>query len=244
MSRNRSRLAAVCLTLAATVIVPTVTASARSSSDDWAATRSLEAAALAIPSAVNPAAADESKHVTGTIARAVRVAGSSGAPVTCDHCTGRALTLQFVYAYGASEVTADNAASAWASGCRYCAGWAVSLQIVVVRSTAAVTAGNRALAVNASCAFCRSAAAAVQLVVVVPSDRTMTNDGVAQLMSLRDELLRELPAPPLMPGSFSPSARAARSATAAITATAVRIQSLVSSELHATAARHDVRVRG
>jgi hypothetical protein len=196
---------------------------------------------LAIPSSVNPAASDESRHVNGTIARTVRVAGSSGAPVTCDHCTARALTLQLVYAYGASEVTAANAATAWASGCQHCLGWAVSLQIVVVRSTAAVTADNRALAVNASCAFCGSAAAAVQLVVVVPSDRTMTNVGVARLMTLRDELLRDLASPPMMPGSFSAKARVPRSTKAAIAATAIRIQSLVSSDLHATAARRDVR---
>ncbi len=219
-------------------------------SADQADPHHFAATAVAIPATPGAQAQADTTRFDRAETRTGKVDGVATTSLTCDGCTGKAQTLQVVYLTRNGTFTADNVAAAWASGCTGCAGWSLSLQVVLARATHQVTAANRALALNASCVNCSTAAAAIQIVVVAPSGRRLSPKAIASVYALRQQLVAELSASPApaqaqaqAPGQARAQATpAAPSTTARVTATTNQIQSVLSADLQATSASHDVKV--
>jgi hypothetical protein len=163
-----------------------------SATGDLVRRHSFESAALAIPSDARPHDQSLRQQVAWGQARQVEVSGTANAALTCDRCTGKAASVQVVYAERARSVVARNVATAWASDCIGCRGWAVSIQVVIAKSGTTITAGNRALAVNAICIRCSMAAAAMQFVAVGASRPQLSGAALERIGALRDGLLSQL----------------------------------------------------
>jgi hypothetical protein len=151
------------------------------------------------------------------------------------------------HARRASALVADNVATAWSASCTGCAGWALSLQVVVARSADAVTAANRALAADVTCVQCATSPLAVQIVVVAPGARRLSAVARAEVDQLRDQLVAQLQgAPPPAAGRTRslavPNGPSTPAPSDPLATAATGIQSLVSADLGATSARHDVMV--
>jgi hypothetical protein len=208
----------------------------------------LEAAALAIPNAAGDHDRAVALRFDTARGHAVQITGTATTSVTCDGCTGDAVTLQVIYLRKGTTFVARNAAVAWAADCTGCSGSALSVQVVIARSAAGVSAANRALALNAGCVRCRTTAAAVQLVFVGAANRSLSAAAVAQLEALRDQLLTHLrsadaTAPVRSNSVAGPAGRAVPVRDPSITAATARMQALVTADLHAASARHDIEVK-
>jgi hypothetical protein len=205
-----------------------------------------EAATLAIPTVPGADVQAQEVHVDTAHARHAVVSGVATTSLTCDRCTGRATTLQIVYAKKATTLVAGNIATAWASGCTRCHGWALSLQVVILASARTVTAANRALALNAGCVSCTTRAAAIQIVVVGAPGRYLSGGAIARIVAQRDQLRAQLSSTAAQ--RVSPRTRAAaanppdRSGTRALAATTARIQDVITADLGATGASHHLKM--
>jgi hypothetical protein len=244
MSRRWLRAA---IALAATCSTSVVIVGAASASD-WPPRRAhLEATALAIPGQPGAVIQEQTIRDDETRAGNLKIDGVATSSLTCDGCSAQSVTQQVIYSRGARSLTADNVATAWATTCTGCSGWALSLQVVVARTGDAVAANNRSFSANVTCVQCSTSSLAVQIVIVSPTARRLSRAAHAQLDQLRQQLISQLTTTPPPPAAASraatPNAAPAPAAgTGNLTATAVKIQSVLSTDLHATSARHDVKV--
>jgi hypothetical protein len=244
--------------LAALLIPLAVLAGTTASSADTGASGGTDAVAVAIPVQPGDARQATSDRVVDPWGRAIRATAVATTSVTCDGCTGMAVTTQVLYAGRVTSIRPDNVAAAW-SQCTGCSGYALSLQVVIARSVRSVTAGNRSLAVNAACLRCHTAAAAVQIIVVTPLVRELSDSALQQIAALRDALVEQLQAqlnaaPATQTGAGTAGSTAAQGSARALSrgagavpaglqAGATRIQQIVAGDLHATPAGTDVVVR-
>lgn len=117
------------------------------------------------------------------LATDLRVSASATGDATCRQCTGTAVTVQVLYAYGTHGLTVRNDARA-TSTCVTCGSSALSLQIVVTDAPQRLRASNSAEAVSTWCLGCTSVAAAVQVVLVDPGRRQLDAAGRARVAQL------------------------------------------------------------
>jgi hypothetical protein len=247
---NRRRIlvrgAAICASLVGLVAATTGAASA----DYGRYGGNLEAASAAIPAQAGDVATDSSNRVERTWGGSVRASAVATSSATCDGCTATAVTMQVIYTRQVRTMTVDNVAAAWSS-CTSCSGSALSLQVVIARKAGLVRANNRSLALNVACVQCSTAAAALQVVVIAPSMRELSRRALSEIAALRDQLAAELAAQ-LAP---APAAQAPRAQTLAkntpvtpkaqqaLTGATSRLESVITKDLAATTATHDLQVR-
>lgn len=207
-----------------------------------------EAAALAIPNVAGGHDRAVEMSFDSARARDVRIGGVATTSLTCDRCSGQAISLQVIYLRPGTTFVARNAAIAWAADCTDCSGSALSVQVVVARSAGGVTVANRALAINAGCVLCRTTATAVQVVVVGAAARTLSGPAVARIQALRDQLVAQLrgataSAPVQGRSTTRTGAGAGSTPNALVTAATARLQDVLTTDLAATSASHSIRVR-
>lgn len=155
---------------------------------------SYEATALAVPTAAAPSDIVQVRHVDMAMARHVHVSAAANAAIDCDQCTGRATSLQVLFAGTARSLVARNVAAAWTDQCTGCSGSAVALQVIVAASAKSVKADNRAFAVNAACAGCQVSAVALQFVVVDRHAHHISRRAMTRIYTLAARLLAQLTA--------------------------------------------------
>ena len=233
------------IALAAAAVVVTLSASTVAGADDGPSRSDLETASVAIPGTPGANAQDESTLYRRANSHAVRADSVATATSDCDGCSASAITLQIVYAHNARALTADNVATAW-STCTNCRATALSVQVVIGRQAGMITAANRSLALNAACVGCETTAAAIQIILVSPSLREPSGSALARSEALRDELEAQLHLAPRARSArpATPTGRAAPTAPVppAISATTEQIQSILSADLGAISARHDIQL--
>lgn len=137
----------------------------------------------------------DARSGVGRLPRGGHARSTATASADCTGCTGRARTVQVVYADG-PQVAADNVAAAWSSTCVGCESSSVAVQVVLLgRRTTEATVANRALALNAACDGCTSSALAVQLVIAGGNRRELTAQARALLAELATQLQTDLGTP-------------------------------------------------
>jgi hypothetical protein len=213
-----------------------------SATGDLVRQHSFESAALAIPSDARPYDLSLQQHVARVRTRQVEVSGTADASLTCNHCIGKAASVQVVYAERATSVVARNIATAWASDCIGCRGWAVSIQVVIAKSATAIRAGNRALAVNAACVGCSMSALAVQFVAVGASRPQLSGATLERIRALRDRLLSQLQTRtlPLRPDGTTSRLPSRGTARTMLTSTTAQMANVLTADLGADVT-HDVK---
>jgi hypothetical protein len=140
---------------------------------------------------------------------------ASTASALCAGCTGKARTVQVVYASSEGGVAADNVAVAWSS-CDACGSSALAVQVVAMRHSGDVVATNRALAVNIACTGCQTESLAIQFVLVGGNGRNLSTRVEDLLDALGAQLGEDLGIPDSH-GQLDPHFRAGHPATSGAT---------------------------
>lgn len=205
------------------------------------------ATSVAVPAQPGAVVGEHTYRDAVTSSPSVKADAVSTASMTCDGCRATSVAEQIVYARRAHALVADNVATAWSASCTGCSGWALSLQVVVARSAGAVTAANRSFAADVTCVQCTTSAVAVQIVVVASGARRLSAAARAEVDQLRDQLVAQLDGTPTATIGHSrslavPNGPGTPTPSDPLTTTASRIQSVVSADLGAVSARHDVQV--
>jgi hypothetical protein len=252
MNRRRALLrgVAICASLVGLVAATSGAASA----DSGRYGGNLEAASAAIPAQAGDVATDSSNQVQRPWGGSIRGSAVATSSATCDGCQATAVTMQVIYTRHVHAMTVDNVAAAWSS-CTACSGSALSLQVVIARKAGLVRANNRSLALNVACVQCSTAAAAVQIVVIAPSMRELSQQALNDIAALRDELAAEL-ATQLAPVAQAPAVQATPrgqalakpsavtpNAQQALTTATTELQSVITKDLGASSATHDLQLR-
>ncbi|MFD4422234.1 hypothetical protein ACFWN7_12135 [Agromyces sp. NPDC058484] len=237
--RMRARVASLS---AAVVIVGTLVGTAANAAvpSDWVwdwtdrhdrISSSLDTAAAAIPTAENPAVADNAVSEVRVRKPDLKGVASAVATSDCDGCDGRSTVFQVVYFNGRGAASADNSATAWSS-CVGCSSSSVSVQLVVIRHPETITVNNRALALNVACDGCTTTSAAIQFVLAGGTRHDLSTQARELIAEIEEQLADRL-AGAAQPDAAQPDARQRDGASSEdlVEETAQQLEDIILSDL-------------